>query len=165
MTALPISEDDIARLVKLFDEYGWDELHLEIDDARLTVARGAEGPKVELSSGEGRSERTVRESAPVAVETAVAETVAEETPALEPAGPLIRAPNLGTFWRQPKPGAPPYVEVGEVVDEDTTVCLIEVMKLFTPVKANMRGRVVEVLAKDGEMVEHDAPLFRLEPAP
>ncbi len=163
MTALPISEDDIARLVKLFDEYGWDELHLEIDDAKLSVARGAEGPKVELSSAGGRSMRTARESAPP---VAPAETdSAEAAPVPEPAGPLIRAPNLGTFWRQPKPGAPPYVEVGEVIDEDTTVCLIEVMKLFTPVRANMRGRLAEVLAKDGEMVERDAPLFRLEPAP
>ena len=76
---------------------------------------------------------------------------------------VIKAPNLGSFWRQPKPGAPPYVELGQTVDEDTTVCLIEVMKLFTPVKAGMKGRIADVCVQDGEMVEYDAPLFVLDP--
>jgi acetyl-CoA carboxylase biotin carboxyl carrier protein len=76
----------------------------------------------------------------------------------------IRAPNLGTFYRAPKPGAPPYVEVGQTINEDTEICLIEVMKLFAPVAAGVRGVVREVLVKDGQMVEFDAPLMLIEPA-
>ena len=77
-------------------------------------------------------------------------------------GPLVRAPNLGTFWRRPKPGAPPYIEIGQEGDEDTEVCLIEVMKLFTPIKAGCKGRIADLLGEDGEMVEFDQPLFRLD---
>jgi acetyl-CoA carboxylase biotin carboxyl carrier protein len=75
----------------------------------------------------------------------------------------IRAPNLGTFYRAPKPGAPAYVEIGQQIEESTEVCLIEVMKLFTPVHAGLRGIVRQVLAKDGQMVEFDEPLIVVEP--
>jgi biotin carboxyl carrier protein len=75
----------------------------------------------------------------------------------------IRAPNLGTFYRAPKPGAAPYVELGQIVEADTEVCLIEVMKLFTPVKAGLSGRIVKICVEDGKMVEYDAPLFFIEP--
>jgi acetyl-CoA carboxylase biotin carboxyl carrier protein len=76
----------------------------------------------------------------------------------------VRAPNLGTFYRAPKPGAAPYVEVDQLVEPETEVCLIEVMKLFTPVKAGVRGRVVRICVEDGQMVDYDAPLFYIEPA-
>ena len=63
------------------------------------------------------------------------------------------------FWKQPKPGEPAYVQIGENIEAGTTVCLIEVMKLFTPVKAGLAGRIVRCLVEDGDMVEHDTPLF------
>jgi biotin carboxyl carrier protein len=77
---------------------------------------------------------------------------------------VIRAPNLGTFYRAPKPGAPPYVEVGQRVEPDSEVCLIEVMKLFAPVRAGLAGVVREIRARDGEMVEFDQALIVVEPA-
>ena len=76
----------------------------------------------------------------------------------------MRAPNLGTFYRAPKPGAAPYVTVGQTVDADTEVCLIEVMKLFTSVLAGVEGTVRKVLVEDAELVEYDQPLFLIEPA-
>jgi acetyl-CoA carboxylase biotin carboxyl carrier protein len=75
----------------------------------------------------------------------------------------VRAPNLGTFYRAPKPGAPPYVDVGQTITADVEVCLIEVMKLFTPVKAGVAGVVREVCANDGQMVEFEQVLFLIEP--
>ncbi|MCB1748539.1 MAG: acetyl-CoA carboxylase, biotin carboxyl carrier protein, partial [Gammaproteobacteria bacterium] len=81
-----------------------------------------------------------------------------------PAGMVaVRAPNLGTFYRSPKPGAPPYVEVGQKVSADTEVCLIEVMKLFTPVKAGVDGTVREICASDAQMVEYEQVLVIVEP--
>ncbi len=77
---------------------------------------------------------------------------------------VIRAPNLGTFYRAPKPGAPAYVEVGQVIEPDTEVCLIEVMKLFAPVRAGIAGTVREIRARDGQMVEFDQVLIIVEPA-
>ena len=75
----------------------------------------------------------------------------------------IRAPNLGTFYRAPKPGAPTYIEVGQQIEVTTEVCLIEVMKLFTPVQSGLRGIVREIRARDGQMVEFDAVLIIIEP--
>ncbi|CAN0494950.1 unnamed protein product, partial [Phaeothamnion confervicola] len=82
-----------------------------------------------------------------------------------PAGMVaVRAPNLGTFYRAPKPGAPAYVEVGQVIDADTEVCLIEVMKLFTPVKSGVHGTVRQIVVNDGTMVEYEQILVIIEPA-
>ena len=74
---------------------------------------------------------------------------------------IVTAPNLGTFYRAPKPGAAPYVEMGSVVSEGDEICLIEVMKLFTAVRATKSGKVHSVIAEDGSMVEAGQPLFVL----
>jgi acetyl-CoA carboxylase biotin carboxyl carrier protein len=74
----------------------------------------------------------------------------------------IKAPLLGTFYRTPKPGAPPYVEVGSLVNEDDPVCIIEVMKLFNTVKAGIRGRISQICAEQGQMVEYHQTLFLVE---
>jgi len=76
----------------------------------------------------------------------------------------IQSPLLGTFYRSPKPGAPPFVDVGSVVEEDTTVAIIEVMKLMNTVRAGVRGVVTEVLAADGALVEFEQPLLRVRKA-
>ena len=70
---------------------------------------------------------------------------------------------LYTYWKMPKPGAPPYIEIGQEVSPDMEVCLIEVMKLFTSVKAGVSGRIVRICVGDGVMIEHDEPLFYVEP--
>ena len=75
----------------------------------------------------------------------------------------IKAPLLGTVYRRPTPDAPPYVEMGSFVKEDDTVCLIEVMKVFSAVKAGVRGRITEVLVETNEMVEYGQPLFMVKP--
>jgi biotin carboxyl carrier protein len=71
---------------------------------------------------------------------------------------------LGTFYRAPKPGAPPFVDVGQDITADDTVCIIEVMKLFNAVKAGVSGRIAKICAKDGEMVEYQQTLFLVEEA-
>ena len=75
----------------------------------------------------------------------------------------IRAPLPGTFYRAPKPGADPYVEVGSRVEEDTVVGLVETMKLFNSVHANVRGEVVEFLIDDAEPADQDAVLILVRP--
>jgi acetyl-CoA carboxylase biotin carboxyl carrier protein len=75
----------------------------------------------------------------------------------------VTAPNLGTFYRAPKPGTPPFVEIGQAVEADTDICLIEVMKLFTTLKAGRKGIVRRACVKDATMVEFGATLFYIEP--
>ncbi len=73
------------------------------------------------------------------------------------------APMTGVFYRAPSPDAPPYVEVGDVVEEGQIVCLIEAMKVFNEMPAERSGRVVEICAENGQLVEQGSVLFRLEP--
>jgi acetyl-CoA carboxylase biotin carboxyl carrier protein len=73
----------------------------------------------------------------------------------------VTSPLLGTYYRAPKPGAPPYVEVGSLVAEDTIIGIIEVMKLMNTVRAGVRGRVTEILARDGALVEYGETVLRI----
>jgi acetyl-CoA carboxylase biotin carboxyl carrier protein len=161
----PVKPQDVESLVELFKASDWDEMHVQVGDFELFLSNdpNATGPS--------------RAAAPAAAPVAVA-AVAAPAPAAQPAAApaaraetavpdgmlVIRAPNLGTFYRAPKPGAPAYVEVGQRVEPDTEVCLIEVMKLFAPVRAGLTGIVREIRARDGEMVEFDQALILVEPA-
>ena len=71
---------------------------------------------------------------------------------------------VGTFYASPSPDAPPFVSVGTVVRPDTTVCIIEAMKVFTDIPAGVAGTIAEVLVKNGQPVEFGQPLFRVDPA-
>jgi acetyl-CoA carboxylase biotin carboxyl carrier protein len=84
--------------------------------------------------------------------------------ALDPNVQDVVAPLLGTFYRAPKPGAAPFVEVGSVVEEDTVIAIIEVMKLMNSVRAGVRGTVTEVLVSDGSLVEYEQVLLRVRKA-
>lgn len=79
-------------------------------------------------------------------------------------GRRVTAPSVGLFWRSPKPGAPPFVEVGDEVRPDDTVCIVEVMKLMNHVRAGVAGTVRAVHPENGQMVEHGDLLFTIEPA-
>lgn len=76
---------------------------------------------------------------------------------------LIRSPMVGTFYSGPEPEAPPFVSVGATVTPDTVVCLLEAMKVFNEIKAEVSGRVTKVLVKNAQAVEFDQPLFALAP--
>ena len=157
--------EDIESLVELFNRSDWDEMHLKTDSLEIFLSNdpNASGPAPERAVA-----LPAVAAAPVA--DAMTASVARDT-AATPAAPeipagmvAVRAPNLGTFYRAPKPGEPPYVEIGQNVNGDTDVCLIEVMKLFTPVKAGVSGVVREVLVEDAQMVEFDQALVIIEPA-
>ncbi len=118
-----------------------------------------------------RREGAERAAAPLATLTTVAAvpaaTLVQSAPAAKPKaateGDFIRAPLLGTFYSALEPSAPPCVKVGDIVKPEDTVGLIEVMKLYTSIQAGAAGRIVEILADSGELVEYDQPLFRIEP--
>lgn len=87
------------------------------------------------------------------------------TPAPEaPKGVFIESPMVGTFYSASSPDAPPFVQVGSTVRADTTVCIIEAMKVFTDIPAGLSGTILEILVKSGQPVEFGQPLFRIEPA-
>ena len=157
---------DIQTLIGLFDESDWDELHLEMGDLELFLSRDPDAPL----PGAQQALAQVASPAPVSSTGLANSAVAGGAPS--PVTPIqtvpdglvaLRAPNLGTFYRAPKPGAPAYVEIGQEVEADTEVCLIEGMKLFTPVRAGMKGIVRRICVDDSDLVEFDQPLFFIEP--
>ena len=147
---MAVSKEDVKNLIKIFEQSDWQEMRLEVEGLKLLVSKSGDALRAA--------------SAPVAMPSATPQAAAIPSAplALSANQTVIKAPNLGAFWRQPKPGAPAYIEIGQAIDEDTTVALIEVMKLFTPVKAGICGKIVRCLADDGQMVEYDMPLFVVE---
>lgn len=158
---------DIESLVALFNQSDWEEMHLKTDDLEIFLSNDprAIGPAQTItdkpvptvaSAATVQSDGSVEDPESTATNSNVVTEVAEGLLA-------VRAPNLGTFYRAPKPGAPAYVEVGQSVEADTEVCLIEVMKLFTPVRAGHAGTVREICIADGQMVEFGQVLVVIEP--
>jgi acetyl-CoA carboxylase biotin carboxyl carrier protein len=176
-----INQEDIFLILKLLEESPFDELQLDVGDIRLHAKkRGSfHSPK--------NSERNDNQSAPGSgVGTKGVENLSKNRPDIpvrgrEPSSPAgspgppsekameglvaIKAPMMGTFYRTPKPGVPPFVEVGAMVGKDDPVCIIEVMKLFNTVKAGVQGRVAQICVEQGQLVEYQQVLFMLEKEP
>jgi acetyl-CoA carboxylase biotin carboxyl carrier protein len=154
---------DVAEIMRLVEQSGFDELTLEIDGMKLSLRRG------------GTAEGAVAGAAAqgfVAAGTTAAATAGPgstsprpvEGNVSAPADPNVHdvtSPLLGTFYRAPKPGAPPFVEVGAQVAEETVVAIIEVMKLMNTVRAGVRGTVTEILLGDGALAEYGETLLRV----
>lgn len=158
---------DIENLIELFNRSEWDEMHLKTDDLEIFLSND---PQARRPSAQGVPAPVAAplalSAAPTSAPAASAAASAHPAEVSIPAGMVtVRAPNLGTFYRAPKPGAPSYVEVGQAIDADTEVCLIEVMKLFTPVKSGVKGTVRQIVVNDGTMVEYEQILVIIEPAP
>lgn len=97
-------------------------------------------------------------AAPLAAPAAVAAPVADTAPA----GPTINSPMVGTFYRSAAPGEQAFINIGDSVDENTTVCIIEAMKVMNEIKAEMRGTIARILVEDGKPVQYGQPLFELK---
>jgi acetyl-CoA carboxylase biotin carboxyl carrier protein len=76
----------------------------------------------------------------------------------------IKSPMIGTFYRSPSPGKPPFVEVGSDIEPGKPVCIIEAMKLFNEIESEVKGKIVKILVDDASPVEYDQPLFLVEPS-
>jgi acetyl-CoA carboxylase biotin carboxyl carrier protein len=80
----------------------------------------------------------------------------------EPVGPTINSPMVGTFYRSAAPGEKSFANIGDVVDENSNVCIIEAMKVMNEIKAEARGTIARVLVEDGKPVQYGQPLFELK---
>jgi acetyl-CoA carboxylase biotin carboxyl carrier protein len=180
---MPLSYEDVCQLVTAFEDSDWDEMSIVHDGTSLVLSRNgaatrgiapASASAPVTPSAPARSSSTAGASAGAAgaASPATGTTAAGATSAGEPApasgppadGQPIPSPSVGLFWRSPQPGAPPFVDVGQSIGPDDTVCIIEVMKLMNHVKAGVSGTVVAVLPENGHMVELGQPLFLIDPA-
>jgi acetyl-CoA carboxylase biotin carboxyl carrier protein len=151
-----LTNEDVEEIVKLLDSSFYDELRLTTAKFELHLRRSAEGWTQETRT---LAAATINQPAPAA-DAPGARASNDEVAGLI----SVRAPMVGTFYRAPKPGAPPFVEVGSEVHEHTVVGIIETMKLMNSVGAGASGEVVEILAANGEVVEAGQALMRLKSA-
>jgi acetyl-CoA carboxylase biotin carboxyl carrier protein len=163
-----MQQEDVLLILKLLDESPFDELQVETEGLKLWASKHGRGISPPPPSTIEATSKDGQEPGPLAANSAgskgevqLPQQTLEQSAVREGLLP-ITAPMLGTFYRTPKPGAPPYVEVGSVVNEEDPVCIIEVMKLFNTVKAGVRGRIVRICAEQGQMVEFQQTLFLIE---
>ena len=146
---------DYDKIKRLMDDMGESKLTaitIELPDGtKISMSKYDKEPQI--------ANQTQNQTTDVVTE----EEAKEEMQKLEnKEGKIIKSPMVGTFYSKPSPTADPYVEVGTIVKEGDTVCIVEAMKLMNEIESEFAGEVAEVLVKDGEPVEYGTPLFRIK---
>jgi acetyl-CoA carboxylase biotin carboxyl carrier protein len=159
-----LTAGDVQDILQLLDGLPYRELTLETARFRLSLRRTADGgwtQATEVLGGPAGSAEPAELAEPARAASPPAEQAAESA-----AEGLVdvRAPLLGTFYRAPRPGAPPFVTVGSAVEPGTVVCIIETMKLMNSVTAGVAGTVAEILATNAEFARQGTVLMRVRPA-
>ena len=156
----------IQELIKFVSKSGVSEVAIEQKDFKITI---------KSQETKGKVQEVIQVAMPAAAPVAIpaaAPAAAAPAPlaaapaAAEPKGNTIevRSPMIGTFYRSPAPDKPAFIEVGQTIKAGDTVCVIEAMKLFNEIEAEVSGTIVKVLVNDSTPVEYDQPLFLVEPA-
>jgi acetyl-CoA carboxylase biotin carboxyl carrier protein len=163
MSDTKLTQEDVQQILKMIESAEHvTEFHLKYGDVEVGLSRG-NGSIPPLIAPSDRAPATERAAPPAA--TIATPVAAAGTPEAVPRGAaVVKAPMVGTFYRAPAPGAAPFVEVGQKVEPDMTVCIIEVMKLMNSIPAGVRGTVREIRVGDSQPVEFGQVLIVIEPA-
>jgi acetyl-CoA carboxylase biotin carboxyl carrier protein len=143
----------IEKLIQLLENSSLNQLEVEQEGFRVSLQKQPTGQVV--SALYPPASASSAPAAPAA--EAAGAALAAET------GKAIEAPMVGTFYRAPAPDAPPYVEVGSAIGEDTVVCILEAMKVMNEIKAGVRGTIEKIMVENGQPVEYGQPLFTVKP--
>jgi acetyl-CoA carboxylase biotin carboxyl carrier protein len=147
----------VRKFIELMNEHDLSEIDLRQGEQRIRLRRGPE--MVTVASAPAMQSGGAPSSTPVSTGgQKSAEAATDDSNAI-----LVRSPMIGTFYAAANPDSPPFVKVGDRIGPDTTVCIVEAMKVFNEIPAECSGRIVAVLAQSGEPVEFNQPLFRVEP--
>lgn len=149
---MTLTAKDVAEIIKLLEQSSFDSLSLEMDGIKLNLERGSTA----------RVSQTPND-APAATSVAPPPPTSKARPSSKPGLLDVASPFLGIFYRAPRPGQLPFVEIGSKVEEDTVIGIIEVMKLMNSVPAGVKGQIVEILAENGALVEYGEVLLRVRP--
>lgn len=154
---MSLSYKEVAEILKIIDASSCEEVVLELENTRLVVRRGG-------ASDTGRSPAPAVESTASALETPTrtsSDSIAakEYAPGSNENDIVVRSPMAGTFYSRPSPDEAAFVDEGTRVSAGDTLCLIEVMKLYTTIESTADGLIESILAEDGNLVEFDQPLF------
>lgn len=158
---------DIQKLLDYISKSDLDEVNIETAELKLSIKR---------SIAPAEAATTIVQQVPAATPAPAVAPPPAATPAPEapvPAAPVeaaasnlieVKSPMIGTFYRSAGPGKPNFVEVGDDISDGKVICIVEAMKLFNEIEAEVTGKIVKVLVEDATPVEFDQPLFLVEPA-
>jgi acetyl-CoA carboxylase biotin carboxyl carrier protein len=150
---MSLTAKDVAEIMRLLEGSTFDTLSLEVDGMKLNLRRNSAKPAGHAPA--------VADAGTFEVPKPPAKLASTVKPPSEPGLFEISAPLLGIYYRAPRPGEPPFVKEGSKIKEDTVIGIIEVMKLMNPVRAGVKGEVVEILVENGAAVEYGAVLLRV----
>ncbi|AYC29543.1 acetyl-CoA carboxylase biotin carboxyl carrier protein [Paenisporosarcina cavernae] len=159
---------EIREIIKLIDHSSIDEFVFESEGSKVKLKKNATGSTIQAPQGVSSiSAPVVPQPQPVAVTPtpAAAQTAPSEQTSVEKADSQdesllkITSPMVGTFYQASSPETPAFVQVGDKVSADSVVCIVEAMKLFNEIEAEVSGEIVEILVKDGQLVEYGQALF------
>jgi acetyl-CoA carboxylase biotin carboxyl carrier protein len=149
---MSLTAKDVEEIMKLLETSSFDRLSLEVDGMKIELERSGAAPRAPAAP-----------SAPAAPATPAAAPAPAARNSTEPGLVEVKSPLLGIYYRAPKPGEPPFVEVGSKVDVETVIGIVEVMKLMNSVPAGVKGEIVEIVGGNGELVEHGEVLLLVRP--
>ncbi len=165
---MDLTSEDVRDILRVLDGLPYGELQLETARFRLSLRRTADGGWTQAMEVLADPAGASAGAGPAAGHEAAgpaADGVGPETAALTEEGLIdIRAPLLGTFYRAPRPGAPPFVTVGSPVEPDTVVCIIETMKLMNSVTAGARGTIAAIVVDNAQFAEQGTVLMQIRAA-
>ena len=147
----------IKKLIELLEESGLAEIEITEGEESVRIARASQGPPAVAQAAPMPAPAAAAPAAAPAPATAAA----SQAPAARDEN-LVTAPMVGTFYASPAPGAKSFVEIGDEVRVGQVLCIIEAMKMMNQIESERAGRVIAVLAKNGEPVEFGQPLFAIE---
>ena len=156
---------EIQNLIKFVANSGVAEVKLETGDVKITIRTTLEGPSSDVTYVQQMPAQNMlqqaapQQIAPAAV-TEVSTPVADENAKYI----TVKSPIIGTFYRKPSPDKPMFVEVGSTIAKGDVLCVIEAMKLFNEIEAEISGKIVKILVDDMSPVEFDQPLFLVDPS-
>jgi acetyl-CoA carboxylase biotin carboxyl carrier protein len=159
-----LTNEDVQDILHVLDSLPFGELSLETARFRLSLRRAGNGDWTQALEILVPPALAADAGAPAGPAEPGAAAGPRRPAAVSPAGAGltdVRAPLLGTFYRAPRPGAPPFVAVGSLVRPDTVVCIIETMKLMNSVTAGVSGTVTEILLANAQFAEQDTVLMRI----
>ncbi len=156
-----MSTQDIQQLIDFISKSGLDEVKIETSELKINVKRSA-APTV-IAAPAPAMLPAAPVAAPVAQPAAALATPAPAAEAPATNHVTIKSPMIGTFYRSANPESPMFAEVGDEIKPGKVVCIIEAMKLFNEIEAEISGRIVKVLVENATPVEYDQPLFIVEP--
>ena len=159
---MTLTAADVAEIMRLVEQSKFDELNLEIDGIKLTLRRASASAKfVPSLTQPGSLDAAAGAAGAAGASAARCETAVPVDANFKD----ITSPMLGTFYRAPKPGSAPFVEIGSAVNEDSVIAIIEVMKLMNTVRAGAKGVITQILPADETLVEIGEVLMRMRRDP